>query len=138
MGDVGRSPRMQFHALALADAGANVRLVGYDGQSAFPAIERHPRIEVRRISAIDAPTLQAHGRATYIVRSLARLARVSVGLATALLRDGPRPDLLLVQVPPALPTLALALAVRRIRGARLVVDWHNLASPLIDRRLGAH
>lgn len=29
LGDVGRSPRMQYHALSLAEAGATVSLVGY-------------------------------------------------------------------------------------------------------------
>jgi beta-1,4-mannosyltransferase len=31
LGDLGRSPRMQYHALALASQGAEVDLVGYTG-----------------------------------------------------------------------------------------------------------
>jgi beta-1,4-mannosyltransferase len=31
MGDIGRSPRMQYHALSLVDAGCQVDLIGYAG-----------------------------------------------------------------------------------------------------------
>lgn len=136
LGDLGRSPRMQYHALALADTGARVSLVGYNGESVFPAIAQHPRIDVRRFPVGDAPLLKPGGRGAYILRSATRLVRVSAALGVQLLQ-GPRPDLLLVQVPPALPTLAVAAALSRLRGGRLVIDWHNLASPLVDRRLGA-
>lgn len=32
LGDLGRSPRMQYHALSVAKNGGKVRLVGYVGQ----------------------------------------------------------------------------------------------------------
>ncbi len=31
LGDIGRSPRMQYHALSIAKKGATVDLVGYNG-----------------------------------------------------------------------------------------------------------
>ena len=33
LGDLGRSPRMQYHALSIAKHGATVQLVGYLGES---------------------------------------------------------------------------------------------------------
>lgn len=32
MGDIGRSPRMQYHALSLVEAGCQVDLIGYAGK----------------------------------------------------------------------------------------------------------
>lgn len=32
MGDIGRSPRMQYHALSLVDAGCQVDFIGYNGE----------------------------------------------------------------------------------------------------------
>lgn len=32
LGDIGRSPRMQYHAISLAKHGARVYLIGYKGQ----------------------------------------------------------------------------------------------------------
>src|SRR5206468_7297617 len=48
----------------------------------------------------------------------------------------PRPDVILVQNPPSMPTLAVAWAIARVRKARLVVDWHNLGYTLLTLRLG--
>lgn len=31
LGDIGRSPRMRYHATSLADAGCHVDLIGYTG-----------------------------------------------------------------------------------------------------------
>ena len=35
LGDVGRSPRMQYHALSLADGGFSVDVVGYGGRVCY-------------------------------------------------------------------------------------------------------
>jgi hypothetical protein len=48
----------------------------------------------------------------------------------------PKPDVILVQNPPALPTLAAAWMAARLRGARLVIDWHNLSHTILAVRLG--
>lgn len=33
LGDIGRSPRMQYHALSIAKHGGNVSIIGYPGMS---------------------------------------------------------------------------------------------------------
>jgi beta-1,4-mannosyltransferase len=48
----------------------------------------------------------------------------------------PMPDVILVQNPPAVPTLAAAWTAARLRGARLVIDWHNLSHTMLAVRLG--
>lgn len=53
-----------------------------------------------------------------------------------LLYSLPRPDVLLLQLPPALPTMLVCwLAAARHR-ARLVFDWHNFAYTLMALGLG--
>jgi beta-1,4-mannosyltransferase len=48
----------------------------------------------------------------------------------------PKPDVILVQNPPSVPTLAAAWTAARVRGARLVIDWHNLSHTILAVRLG--
>jgi beta-1,4-mannosyltransferase len=48
----------------------------------------------------------------------------------------PRPDAILVQAPPTVPTLVIAAILRARRGARLVVDWHNFSYSQLALRLG--
>jgi beta-1,4-mannosyltransferase len=47
-----------------------------------------------------------------------------------------KPDLLLVQSPPALPTLHVVWLVSRLRRIRVVIDWHNLGYSILALRLG--
>lgn len=136
LGDLGRSPRMQYQARALARHGAHVTLIGYAGQGLAPTVRQEPRLTVRALAppALAAP--RRLPRPVYVGYSLFKLARLCLALALALWR-APRADLVLVQSPPALPTLAVALLLARLRRSRLVVDWHNLGTPLLARTLGA-
>lgn len=36
LGDIGRSPRMQYHAISLAKHGHNVDIIGYKGPESCP------------------------------------------------------------------------------------------------------
>ena len=45
LGDIGRSPRMQYHCLSLASHGYMVHLVGYDGATPHENITTSPRIK---------------------------------------------------------------------------------------------
>lgn len=46
LGDIGRSPRMQYHAMSLValDPGVTVSLIGYKGERCIPAVESEARI----------------------------------------------------------------------------------------------
>ncbi len=43
---------------------------------------------------------------------------------------------ILAQTPPALPTLPALAVAARLRGARLVVDWHNFAFTIMSLSMG--
>jgi beta-1,4-mannosyltransferase len=136
LGDLGRSPRMEYHALALANHGVAVDVVAYAGHAPRPALLAHPSIAVH---AIEAPTRRfgATGAAgAYLGRAAVDAAELSARALAALLR-APAPDVILAQTPPAFPTLALARAAATLRGARLVVDWHNLTDAMLAERLPA-
>jgi beta-1,4-mannosyltransferase len=135
LGDLARSPRMQYHALALAARGVQVDAVGYAalGEPAEPVT--HPGITHHLLRS---PALRTRTRmrgafvAAALVDAVVGAARV---LRTLLWRVG-RPDLILVQNPPAIPTLPAALLAARVHRARLVIDWHNLAYSMLALRLG--
>jgi beta-1,4-mannosyltransferase len=48
----------------------------------------------------------------------------------------PKPNTILVQNPPAFPTLFVAWLVARLRGARFVIDWHNLSHTIVAVKVG--
>jgi beta-1,4-mannosyltransferase len=133
LGDLGRSPRMQYHALALADAGARVALIGLAGSEPFAAVRAQPAIQIRQLA--EPPPPRAASGAAYLAGAARRAAAQGRALHAAL--EEAAAAVVLVQTPPALPTLPLALYAARRRGTRLVVDWHNLGHALLALRLGA-
>jgi beta-1,4-mannosyltransferase len=128
LGDVGRSPRMQYHALSLAASCPRTRvvLVGYRGERCVPEIVRQPdRIEQLRMAPEVLPGLRRY--LPYAVYAIVKAALGLLQLLWVLLVRAPRADVLLVQTPPAIPTLAAVWLVRALRCTRVIVDWHNLA-----------
>ena len=135
LGDLGRSARMRYHAHALAANGVEVDLVGLEGTPLPREITDDPRITVHRLAT---PRLKIRGElsgSTYAVAGLFDAMRISFRLWRALRRLR-RPDLVLVQNPPAFPTLAVAWFSLKRPGVRFVVDWHNLGYTLLQLRLG--
>lgn len=117
LGDLGRSPRMLNHARVMRRRGWAVTLAGY-GTSALP-----PDLEAD--SAVRVCPLDAGG---------VGLGRILVRLAGVVRRE--YWTVVLVQNPPGFPVLAVVVAAVR-RGARIVLDWHNLGSSLLALRTSA-
>jgi beta-1,4-mannosyltransferase len=126
---------MRYHAHALAANGVDVDLVGLEGTPLPREISDDPRITVHRLAT---PRLKIRGEltgSTYAVAGLFDAMRISFRLWRTL-RRLKRPDLVLVQNPPAFPTLVVAWFSLKRRGVRFVVDWHNLGYTLLQLRLG--
>lgn len=126
---------MRYHAHALAANGVDVDLVGLEGTPLPREITDDPRITVHRLAR---PRLKIRGElsgSTYAVAGLFDAMRISLRLWLTLRRLR-RPDLVLVQNPPAFPTLAVAWFSLKRPGVRFVVDWHNLGYTLLQLRLG--
>ncbi|BCS35506.1 hypothetical protein TBR22_A47370 [Luteitalea sp. TBR-22] len=133
LGDIGRSPRMLNHALSLVAHGWHVDLVGY-ASSTLPAEARVPALVVCALDD-DERAPRPASRLGWALRAGWR----GVGLTGRLLRvllSGRAPDVVLVQNPPGIPTLPVAWLAARLRGSRLVIDWHNFTASMLALRLG--
>ena len=127
---------MQYHARALSVSGAEVDFVGYEGAPLPTFITGDPRIHTHTLPEAQLRFRRAgHWEATFALLAAIDALRLSRHLYRALMRL-PKFDLLLVQNPPALPTLVVARLVARLRGARFVIDWHNLGYSQLALRLG--
>ncbi len=126
---------MQYHAHALASSGVDVDFIGYAGVPLPKVLLDHPRVTVRHIRQARWCTRIGRSTVLYALAAFVDGFRIAIGLLAALWRV-PRFELLLVQNPPALPTLHVAWIASRLRGARLVIDWHNLGYTMLALRLG--
>ena len=134
LGDFGRSPRMQYHALSLADqAGLEVDVVAYEGSRPREEVATHPRIHLRLISPPPAWLAARLPRVLALaLRVLLQLVQLCVLMTVRL----PRPDVVLLQTPPCVPSFAVCRVVSKLRGARFIIDWHNFAYTLMALQLG--
>ena len=126
---------MQYHAHALAVNGVDVDFVGYDGAPLPKFLAEDPRVTARHMPWARLRWRVGRSSILYALAALIDGARLTFSLLMALMQL-PKFDLLLVQNPPALPTLYVAWLVSRLRGARLVIDWHNLGYSMLALRLG--
>jgi beta-1,4-mannosyltransferase len=134
LADLGKSARMQYHARALAASGLDVDFVGFEGTALSRAILDDARITVHRF----APSTHRYRQTTglsYALVAVIDTLRVSLRL-WMVLRRLPAPDLVLMQNPPAFPTLAVSWSSLRRKNVRFVVDWHNLGYTVLRQRLG--
>src|SRR5215216_4243093 len=99
IGDLGRSPRMQYHAASLAEAGSDVDLIGLEGAEVIPAVASNPRIHVHRLSDRKFANRAKGGISRFVFGSAMRGIGQGLALFAALMRI-PKPDTILVQNPP--------------------------------------
>lgn len=137
LGDLGRSPRMLYHAAALADSDADVDLVGTLEHDLPAAVRDHPRVVVHRLPAAAVPSRHELPRPLFVAVAAWNALRQTWALLATLLWRVPRPAVILAQNPPAIPTLAVGWIAARLRGARLIVDWHNLGWAMLALSLGS-
>lgn len=136
LGEIGQSPRMQFHAEALAECGIDVEIVAFTCAPIPTSIVNNPRISLQSLSPPRVSSRHRLPKFLFIVYSAIRIVVGAVQLLWTLLARTGKPDLILVQNPPAIPTLAIAAAAARLRAAHLIIDWHNYGFSMLACRVG--
>lgn len=135
LGDIGRSPRMQYHATSIAAHGGKVSLIGYVESEVLPEIMANRFIKVIPIKPLP-DSLRTSSKLLFpLIAPLKVLFQIwSVWRACGY---HTRPTkYMLVQNPPSIPTLIVAQAVCFFRNTRLVIDWHNFGYTILALKLG--
>ncbi|KAF5312174.1 hypothetical protein D9619_003105 [Psilocybe cf. subviscida] len=133
LGDIGRSPRMMYHAQSFAENGFLTDLIGYGGSKPIPSLSRLPKVRIHYIPELP----KMFDSLPWIVRAPIRIAHqvVSIFLCLIVYIETP-PEFILVQNPPSIPTLALVQLIGRVRGSKVIIDWHNLGYSILAMRVG--
>ncbi|KAM9305564.1 chitobiosyldiphosphodolichol beta-mannosyltransferase [Gastrophryne carolinensis] len=119
LGDIGRSPRMTYHALSLARNGFDVCLVGFRETDPHKNVLSNKTVKIHQLS--DFKAFQVGPRMLqYVLKVIVQ----ALYLFWELLRIDP-PSFLLLQNPPGLPSIAVTWAFCCLRGSKLIIDWHN-------------
>lgn len=136
LGDIGRSPRMQYHALSIAARGGRAVIVGYVDSDVHPDIQANRFIAILPIPAFPK-SLQTNSKLLFLLTAPLKVLHQIWSLYYALGYKTAPAKWMLVQNPPSIPTLAVAQFICFFRKTRLVVDWHNFGYSILALRLGA-
>ncbi|KAM9471312.1 chitobiosyldiphosphodolichol beta-mannosyltransferase isoform 1-T1 [Salvelinus alpinus] len=119
LGDIGRSPRMQYHALSLSKHGYSVTFVGFPGTKPHQDVIGDERITIIPITEVKG--LQVGPR---MVSYVTKVILQSLQLLLVLLKTDVQSHILM-QNPPGLPSIMVTWLVCGLRGSRFIIDWHN-------------
>ncbi|XP_045066996.1 chitobiosyldiphosphodolichol beta-mannosyltransferase isoform X7 [Coregonus clupeaformis] len=119
LGDIGRSPRMQYHALSLSKHGYSVTFVGFPGTKPHQDVIGDERITIIPIAEVKG--LQVGPR---MVSYVTKVILQSLQLLLVLLKTDVQSHILM-QNPPGLPGIVVTWLVCGLRGTRFIIDWHN-------------
>lgn len=136
LGDIGRSPRMQYHALSIAARGGRAVIVGYVDSDVHPDIQANRLISILPIP-IFPKYLQTSNKLLFLLTAPLKVLHQVWSLYYALGYKTAPAKWMLVQNPPSIPTLAVAQFLCFFRKTRLVVDWHNFGYSILALRLGS-
>ncbi|XP_042554337.1 chitobiosyldiphosphodolichol beta-mannosyltransferase isoform X1 [Dipodomys spectabilis] len=119
LGDVGRSPRMQYHALSLAGCGFSVTLLGFCDSKPRDELLQNDRIHIVKLTE-----LQHLAVGPRIVQYGVKVVFQTVHLLWKLMWTEPA-GYIFLQNPPGLPGIAVCWFVCCLCRSKLVTDWHN-------------
>ncbi|XP_066593668.1 chitobiosyldiphosphodolichol beta-mannosyltransferase isoform X2 [Prorops nasuta] len=130
LGDIGRSPRMQYHALSFAREGFAVNLIGYPGSLPLEELKGNPLITIHYLAL--PPKLEGYlpKMLNYVVKVVWQLFTLLVALFSS------QPSAyLMIQNPPAVPTIPISWFYCTITFTQFIIDWHNYAHTLMALNL---
>ncbi|KLU87070.1 chitobiosyldiphosphodolichol beta-mannosyltransferase, partial [Magnaporthiopsis poae ATCC 64411] len=135
LGDIGRSPRMQYHAMSIAKHGGRVDLIGYQETTPHPALLGHHKV---KIHSLDLPPRVLRSKSIpFIISGPLKVIWQVFTLVHVLGYEAPPAQWLLIQNPPSIPTLAIAAIIAKCRNTRLLIDWHNYGWTILSGTRGA-
>ncbi|XP_065162477.1 chitobiosyldiphosphodolichol beta-mannosyltransferase [Atheta coriaria] len=129
LGDIGRSPRMQYHSISLAESGHKVDIVGYRGAAPVEKLTSQPHVSFHYM--IEWPNLPLPRFLNYILKTVWQM--ISLLFVFLIIRKA---DFILVQNPPAVPSLCACFIYKIFSHAKLVIDWHNYAHTIMALAVG--
>ncbi|KAL2255645.1 hypothetical protein VTK26DRAFT_2957 [Humicola hyalothermophila] len=133
LGDIGRSPRMTYHALSIAKHSGRVNLIGYLESNPHPDVMNNPNII---ISPLPTPPRKPPSM-PFILFAPFKVIHQVFHLIRLLAYSLPPAQWVLVQNPPSIPTLAVASLVCHRRNSKLIIDWHNYGWTILAGTRGA-
>lgn len=124
---------MMYHAGSFAENDFETYVIGYNGSQPVAALLSIPHVHFLYLAE---PHKHISG-VPFIFTAVRKIVQqVFSILHTLMVRIPHPPEFIIVQNPPSIPTLALVWLVGKIRGSKIIIDWHNLGYSILALKLG--
>lgn len=130
LGDLGRSPRMQYHALSFAREGFDVDLIGYPGSSPLQELKDNVHISIYYLP----PPPSLENKLPTVLHYIIKVLWQSVTLLYVLFCKRIS-NYMFIQNPPAIPTMQICWFYCTLSKGKFIIDWHNYAHSLMALNL---
>lgn len=129
LGELARSPRMQYHCSSLASNNYQVSLFANKGGSCED-LDRNPNITQCLVD--EAPNFRKYLPAflAYIIKPIWQSFELIYHLCLISLVH-----VIILQNPPSIPTLPILYLYSRLTGSKLIIDWHNYGYTILSLSL---
>lgn len=133
LGDIGRSPRMCYHAYSLAtQLNYDVTMVGY-----LDSTPHHMLTSNKHIRIVPTAPPYEIGSLPEVMQMAFKLIWTTICLFFTLLFRTPwSVELFLMQNPPAIPTMPVCWLMAKLKGSKFVIDWHNYMFSVLRDKYG--
>uniref|UniRef100_U5ER04 Chitobiosyldiphosphodolichol beta-mannosyltransferase n=1 Tax=Corethrella appendiculata TaxID=1370023 RepID=U5ER04_9DIPT len=124
LGDIGRSPRMQYHVKSLLENNYTVDLVGTLESKPLAEISSNPNVRIHQMNQFPDSNLPTTLK--YIFKAIWQT--LSLWIALFSIR---RSKFILCQNPPAVPTIIVCYLYCLITRCKFIIDWHNYTHTIL-------
>lgn len=137
LGEIARSPRMQYHCMSLANNNYDVSVIAnYGGRTksdkSCDELEKSANIKQYLMRDTMSDWFKRHMPSilAYIFKTLWQTYLLIRHLLLVQV-----PHIIVMQNPPSIPTLPVICLYSRVFGSKLVIDWHNYGYSILSLNL---
>ncbi|CAG9333818.1 unnamed protein product [Blepharisma stoltei] len=131
LGDIGRSPRMMNHARSLIATDYIVHMIGYNETKLPNDLINNEKLKIYSLTSSILNKIKSMPRYLFLLYALLRIIIESFQLLLVILTIK-NAKFILIQNPPSIPTIFLALLGSWLKNIPLCIDWHNYGFSLLQ------
>ncbi|XP_055550582.1 chitobiosyldiphosphodolichol beta-mannosyltransferase [Wyeomyia smithii] len=125
LGDIGRSPRMQYHVKSLSETRYFIDLIGYVETQPLDDLTNNSHVRIHPLTPF--PELNLPTPVKYIFKTMWQALTLLMALISI-----EKPRFILCQNPPAIPTIIVCQIYSFFaRSTKLIIDWHNYTHTIL-------
>lgn len=124
---------MQYHAMSLVKEGYDVDIVGYGGSTPIRPLLESNSVQFHHLRPVPDFKKYLPSILAFILKGMFQILTLQWCLNAHLTHV---PQYLLLQNPPAIPTMIVCWLHCLIYNAKFIIDWHNYAYTIMSLSLG--